>query len=46
MRKRKLWNKTLSIMLATTMIATSGVVSKTSMTYAGESKEYNDLSES
>ncbi len=45
MRKRKLWNKTLSIMLATTMIATSGVVSKTSMTYAGESKEYIVMAE-
>ena len=45
MRKRKLWNKTLSIMLANTMIATSGVVSKTSMTYAGESKEYIVMAE-
>ena len=32
-------------MLATTMIATSGVVSKTSMTYAGESKEYIVMAE-
>ena len=45
MRKRKLWNKTLAIMLANTMIATSGVVSKTSMTYAGESKEYIVMAE-